>query len=159
MWKYPHLYTACKYTTVVYYIIVYFYFRRLGAYESRVLEEREFTFCVNIKLAPVAVKWAGMPIQLPKLCLSNRKKNKMISPVSEVWGKTKLLLIELENIQMYFYLLVNHKQFTLKVKNHLLRLWNWPITDPDCLRLLELLVNISVVVSTGGMVAIVVAER
>ena len=82
--------------TLLYYIIVYFYFRR-----SRVLEERKFTFSVNIKLAPVTVKWAGMPIQLPKLCLSNRKTYEMV--------RTKLLLIELENIEMYFNLLVNHK--------------------------------------------------
>ena len=91
-------------STLLYYIIVYFYFRRL-----RVLEERKFTFCVNIKLAPVTVKWAGMPIQLPKLFLSNRKTYEMVSPIFKVWGRTKLLLIELKNIQMYFNLLVNHK--------------------------------------------------
>ena len=97
MWKYPHLYTACKYTTGLHNCV--FLFQKIRCIWSCVLEEREFTFCVNIKLAPVAVKWAGMPIQLPKLCLSNRNKYQMISPFNRIgkhWD--------------YFNLLVNHKQ-------------------------------------------------
>ena len=45
-----------------------FLFYKMRYRLTRVLREskRDFTFCVNIKLAPVTVKWAGMPTQLPK---------------------------------------------------------------------------------------------